>query len=263
MAIDQSNPLPTRIVGVSLKMYFDYSDTGSYLLSLAQRCSSPSLSSSLGIFVIPSFPALAPARTALESATNISLGAQDCHWEDFGAYTGCVSPLMLKQIGCSIVELGHAERRQEPFNEDDGMVARKAHAVVRNAMVPLICIGEKRQSQIASEGVGLAVRECAPQVTAVLEAIPGDANVIFAYEPVWAIGAVEPASADHVCAVVGQLRTIIEKTGRKGQVRVLYGGSAGPGTWEELKGSLDGLFLGRFAHDIEAMKHVVEEVGND
>ena len=170
---------------------------------------------------------------------------------------------MLKQIGCSTVVLGHAERRREPFNEDDAMIARKAQAVVRNAMVPLVCIGEKHQSKIASEGVGLATRECTPQVTAVLEAIPGDADVIFAYEPVWAIGAQAPASADHVCAVAAQLRAIIDKTGRKGQVRILYGGSAGPGTWEKLKGNLDGLFLGRFAHDVEAMKSVIDEVGKD
>lgn len=263
MAISTSTPLPTRLVGVSLKMYFDYHATASYIKSLTQHYSSSSLSSSLGIFVVPSFPTLFPAKAMLETASNISLGAQDCHWEDLGAYTGCVSPLMLKQVGCSIVVLGHAERRREPFHEDDEMIARKAQAVVRNSMVPLVCIGEKQQSKIMSEGVGLATRECAPQVKAVLEAIPGEVDVIFAYEPVWAIGAQEPASADHVCAVVGQLRTIIEKMDRKGQVRILYGGSAGPGTWEKLKRDLDGLFLGRFAHDVEAMKSVVDEVGKE
>ncbi|KAL8826152.1 MAG: hypothetical protein Q9191_003976 [Dirinaria sp. TL-2023a] len=262
MAVSTSTPLPSRLVGVSLKMYFDYHASASYVMSLAQHYSSSS-PSSLGIFVVPSFPTLLPASSILQPAPNISLGAQDCHWEDLGPYTGCVSPLMLKQIGCSIVVLGHAERRGEAFYEDDVTIARKAQAVVRNAMVPLTCIGEKHQSKIVSEGVGLAMRECAPQVKAVLEAIPGDANVIFAYEPVWAIGAQEPASADHVCAVVGQLRTIIEKTGRNGQVKMLYGGSAGPGTWEKLKGDLDGLFLGRFAHDVEAMKSVVEEVGKE
>ena len=159
-----------------------------------------------------------------------------------------------------MVELGHAERRRAPFNEDDAMVAKKAQAAVRNGLVPLVCIGEKSQSKIASEGVGLATRECIPQVTAVLNALPPEASLIFAYEPVWAIGAQEPASADHVCTVVKQLRRMIQQKGRTGDVKILYGGSAGPGTWETLKEDLDGLFLGRFAHNIDALKQVVDEV---
>ena len=161
-----------------------------------------------------------------------------------------------------IVELGHAERRREPFYETDDIVARKAQAAVRNGLIPLICIGEKSRSGIMSEGVGLAIRECMPQVNAVLDAIPEHASVILAYEPVWAIGASEPASKDHVLAVVGELRKAAVGRGRKGEVRILYGGSAGPGTWQELREGLDGLFLGRFAHDLEAFKRVVEEVGS-
>ena len=170
---------------------------------------------------------------------------------------------MLKQVGCSIVELGHAERRREPFNETDEMVARKAQAVVRNGMVPLVCIGEKGRSKsgIMSEGVGIAVREVLPQVEAVLRVIPEGPALMFAYEPVWAIGAQEPASSDHVLAVVGEVKRLVETKRRRGEVRVLYGGSAGPGTWKGLIEGADGLFLGRFGHDLENLKKVVEEVG--
>ena len=170
---------------------------------------------------------------------------------------------MLKQAGCSIVELGHAERRRAPLSETDEMVARKAQAVVRNHMVPLVCIGESGRSKsgIMSEGVGIAVREVVPQVEAVLSAIPEDAPVIFAYEPVWAIGAQEPASSDHVLAVVGELQRVMKAAGRIEGVRILYGGSAGPGTWGGLKTALDGLFLGRFGHDLDNVKRVVAEVG--
>lgn len=161
------------------------------------------------------------------------------------------------------MELGHAERREEPFREGNEMVAAKAKAAVRNGLVPLVCIGEKGRSSIVSEGVGIAIRECGPQATSVLSAVGPDADVIFAYEPVWAIGAKQPADADHVLAVMGQLRHMITGMGRKGEVRILYGGSAGPGTWNDLKGGADGLFLGRFAHDVEALKKVVEEMEED
>lgn len=167
---------------------------------------------------------------------------------------------MLKQIGCDIVELGHAERRAAPFNETDEMVAEKAKAAVRNQLIPLVCIGERNKSSIVSEGVGIAIRECVVQVNAILDAVPEDTDVIFAYEPVWAIGTSEPAAKDHVVAVVRQLRKMVEGRRRKGEVRWLYGGSAGPGIWQGLKGGVDGLFLGRFAHEVENVRRILKEV---
>ncbi len=258
MAIEAGKPLPARLVGVSLKMYFDYPRTAEYIRDLCQACKN--VKPVCGIFVIPSFPALVPANAAMQQTPNLSLGAQDCHWEDSGAFTGEVAPLLLKQVGCTMVELGHAERRRAPLNEDDTLIGKKAQAAARNGLVPLVCIGEKSQSKIASEAVGLAMRECLPQMTAVLNAIPPEASLIFAYEPVWAIGAQEPASSDHVCTVVKQLRSAIQQRARTGEVKILYGGSAGPGTWATLKEDLDGLFLGRFAHNIDALKKVVDEV---
>lgn len=167
---------------------------------------------------------------------------------------------MLKQTGCDIVELGHAERRAPPFNETDEMIASKAQAAVRNQLIPLICIGERNRSSIASEGVGIAVWECSTQVKIILDAVEEDKDIIFAYEPVWAIGAAEPAGRDHVLTVVSQLRRLVEGKGRSGAVRFLYGGSAGPGVWQGLKGGVDGLFLGRFAHDVKNVERVFKEV---
>lgn len=106
----------------------------------------------------------------------------------------------------------------------------------------------------------MAIRECVVQVNAILDAVPQDSDVIFAYEPVWAIGRSVPAGKDHVLAVVGQLRKIVEERRRRGEVRWLYGGSAGPGIWQGLKGGVDGLFLGRFAHDVGNVKKIFEEV---
>ena len=254
-----SPKLPKRLVGVNLKMYFDAPSTTSYITAIAKIVAPPA-SVSTGIFILPSYPCLASASDFLDMTPQVILGAQDCHSEDSGAHTGEVSPLMLKQVGCRMVCLGHAERRRAPFNETDEVVAIKAKAVVRNGMIPLICIGEKSQSRIVSEGVGLAIRECSPQVMSILRAVSGDAPIIFAYEPVWAIGAQEPASADHVLAVVKNLKELIGTVGERAEVRVLYGGSAKPGTWGTLKEAVDGLFLGRFAHDVGNFEKVVKEI---
>jgi triosephosphate isomerase len=133
-------------------------------------------------------------------------------------------------------------------------------------MIPLVCVGEVADpGPIASEAVGKAVDECAVQVKAVLRAVPSYAPVIFAYEPVWAIGKPEPAGVDHVAAVVQGIRAVIEAASggkREGDIRVLYGGSAGPGLWTDggLGRAVDGMFLGRFAHEVEAVGRVVNEV---
>lgn len=269
--------LSRRYVGVSLKMYFDLNQTEEYVnafneLASRNRKLGDSEQQNTTIFIIPSFPALLlPClSTTFTQAKSTLLGAQDCHWEDQGAYTGGVSPLMLNQIGCHIVELGHAERRREPINETDEDVSRKAQAVVRNHMTPLVCIGEKERSSIASQAVGIAVESCRAQIMAPLQALqhkPGpdvtgrNPSVIFAYEPIWAIGASEPASADHVLAVISSLRQLVANK-YNGDVRFLYGGSAGPGTWAALKEGCDGLFLGRFAHDVANFVKVIEEVAS-
>ena len=211
-----------RIVGTSMKMYFDLPSTLRYIESVA-ALSSAADQADVDFFVIPDFVSLIPSKERL-NGTNIWLGAQDCYSEDKGAYTGEVGPVTLKQAGVKIVEIGHAERRRL-FGETDAGVAAKAAAIVRNGMVPLICIGEKNKSSIVSAGVGMAVSECKPQVEAALSQVPDDAEVILAYEPVWAIGASEPAGADHVVAVTQNLRVLV--AGRKGRTRILYGGSAG------------------------------------
>ncbi|MCJ1244984.1 hypothetical protein MMC30_002185 [Trapelia coarctata] len=270
-------PLPKHLIGISTKMYFDTPRTLTHLQSLLSLYPTPSsLPPNILLFYIPTHPLISPCSLLLQQnpspqpddpanppQPHVLLGAQDSHHEDTGAFTGSVSPLVLHQLGCTIIELGHAERRAAPLNESDPLIALKAAAVVRNGMIPLICIGERNQSKsgIMSESVGIAVREVLPQVEVILDAVPGDTDVVFAYEPVWAIGKAEAAGADHVLGVVAAVRRCVEARGRKGAVRVLYGGSAGPGIWEGLKGGVDGLFLGRFGHDVENVRRVVEEVG--
>jgi triosephosphate isomerase len=249
-------PRPRRIVGVSLKMYFDLQTTLSYVRGVHQL-DGQAWNARVDVFVIPDFVTLMEAGRILESSS-IMLGAQDTFWEDKGAYTGEVSPAMIRQAGARIVEIGHAERRAL-FGETDETVAKKAAAAARNGLIPLVCIGERTHHSIASAAVGAAIAECRPQVTSVLAAVPDHVDVILAYEPVWAIGAAQPADADHVVNVTKELRKLA--SGRKGVTRIVYGGSAGPGTFATIAEGVDGLFLGRFAHDINNLKKVIEEVG--
>jgi triosephosphate isomerase len=249
-------PRPRRIVGVSLKMYFDLQSSLNYVHGVLQL-DGQAWNARTDLFVVPDFVTLMESAKILQSS-HVMLGAQDTHWEDAGAYTGEVSPRVLAQAGVTIVEMGHAERRAM-FGETDETVAKKAGAAARNGLIPLVCIGEKKHSNIASAAVGMAIEECKPQVASVLAAVPDDAEVILAYEPVWAIGAKEPADADHVVNVTKELRKLA--AGRTGVTRILYGGSAGPGTFAKIADGVDGLFLGRFAHDINNLKTVIEEVG--
>ncbi|RYP86407.1 hypothetical protein DL770_004912 [Monosporascus sp. CRB-9-2] len=293
-----ASPTPPRrrIVGVSTKMYFTFAQTQSYIASVLEHLSPPTpppppprspdsqphipasssspddLLSKIDVFILPDHVSLHSAISRL-AHTPILVGAQDAHHEDRGAYTGFVSPAVLAEVGCRIVELGHAERRRI-LSETDADAARKAAAVVRNSMVPLVCIGEKTRPPRAAQSeegdadadgaaVAAAVAECAAQIEAVLSAIPETAEVILAYEPVWAIGAAAPAAPGYVAGVVRGIRALpcVRDRARGTTTRILYGGSAGPGLFAKLKdGGVDGLFLGRFAHDPAQFARTVREV---
>ncbi|KXX80602.1 putative triosephosphate isomerase [Madurella mycetomatis] len=257
------------IVGVSTKMYFSLARTAAFVdstISLLSSPSSPSLSplSCIDAFIVPDFVSLPTVvravSTAPPPADRLLVGAQDCAARDFGPLTGEVSPAVLREAGCRIVEVGHAERRRL-FGETDADVRDKAAAVLRNGMVPLVCVGEASREG----GVEGAVSDVVQQVGAVLEGLdataPG-AEVVVAYEPVWAIGAAEPAGAEYVREVVRRVREspVLQADSWKGRVRIVYGGAAGPGLWGRLNGEVDGLFIGRFGHQPEQFVGMLYEV---
>ncbi|KAL6863602.1 mitochondrial triosephosphate isomerase [Trichoderma novae-zelandiae] len=253
-----SDPPPRRrLIGLSTKMYFSLQRTRDFTDSFLAKLADvpPELLSHVDIFISPDFVSLTSTIAQLQSSpVPIWTGAQDCHWEDQGAFTGEVSPSVLRSAGVKLVEVGHAERRSI-FGEDDAMVAKKTAAVSRNGMMPLVCIGEKTQGD-----VHVAVDECRVQVDAIMCAVPDEAEVVLAYEPVWAIGASQPAGEEHVLDVVSGIRDLESFRTRTGTTRVLYGGSAGPGLYGKLKSGLDGLFLGRFGHDPEQFIKTIQEV---
>ncbi|OJY34469.1 MAG: triose-phosphate isomerase [Rhodobacterales bacterium 65-51] len=201
-------------------------------------------------FVIPPFTLVREVKAALAD-TSVKVGAQNMHWADDGAWTGEVSPVMLKDCGLDIVELGHSERR-EHFGETDETVGLKTEAAVRHGLIPLICIGET----LAERESGRAQEVLETQVRGALDKLSGaqkQAQILLAYEPVWAIGVNGiPATSDYADARQAEIIAVAEDVlGRR--IPCLYGGSVNPGNCEELISCphIDGLFIGRSAWNVE------------
>lgn len=242
--------------GVSLKMYMDHRETIAWCRVVAELASQhPAISTgTAALVVLPTFPALAYAIDAF-AGTQVQIGAQNLFWEDRGAFTGEVSGAYLKQIGCRYVEIGHAERRKI-FAETEEIVSAKLEAALRNSLTPILCVGEPDRVSSA-EAAAICIEQLQSAIRDV-EVLPGVA-LVAAYEPGWAIGAPQPAPVDHIVAVCTAIKKWLTE-GNVGDSRVIYGGSAGPGLLGRLELSVDGLFLGRFAHDPLALVSVLDEV---
>ncbi|RKR75170.1 triose-phosphate isomerase family protein [Frondihabitans australicus] len=246
------------MVGVSLKMYFGHARTVEWAAAIGDIARRhPAVAEGLvELFVVPTFPSLVPVREALAGAP-VRLGAQDLATADSGAFTGEVSGVELAEIGCTLAEVGHAERRAL-FHEDDAVIAAKTAAALRNGLTPLLCVGEETEAPAA-----IAALEVESQLRAAL-ADSDEAGltgpIVVAYEPQWAIGAPEPASPEYIAQVVAQLESVVAGFAGRDGSRVIYGGSAKPGLLTALGGDVKGLFLGRFAHDPAAVELILDEV---
>ena len=199
--------------------------------------------------------------------SDVRVGAQNMHWKEEGAWTGEISPKMLTECNLDVVEIGHSERR-EFFNETNESVGLKVAAAVRHRLTPIICIGESLEIREA----GQADEFLARQVHAALDCLEGDektAELVIAYEPIWAIGengipaTTEYAVARHerIAIVAGD---ILDRT-----VPIIYGGSVNPGNCTELiaQPAINGLFIGRSAWSaagyLDILAHVARVLSND
>ena len=177
--------------------------------------------------------------------TNIKIGAQNMHFEEKGAFTGEVSPLMLKEIDMDYVVIGHSERRQY-FNETDETVNKKVLKALEVGIDPLLCVGETLEQREA----GKTKDVCKVQVEKALENVLKDdlAKVVVAYEPIWAIGTGKTATAEDANDVISYIREVIK--GLYGElaneVRIQYGGSVKPSNVAEIMGQsdIDGALVG-------------------
>lgn len=235
-------------VGTSWKMNKTLAEALAFAEALAGFL--PGLDGRIQPFVIPPFTAVRQVKQML-SQTRVKVGAQSMHWADAGAWTGEISPLMLKDCGIDLVELGHSERRGH-FGETDRTVGLKTAAAARHGFVPLICVGET----LSERESGRAEDVVTQQVRGALQFLDGaalSAEILFAYEPVWAIGAegipATPDYADRQQELIKRVAGDVLPTAPA----VLYGGSVNPHNAAELitQPHIDGLFIGRAAWEPE------------
>lgn len=213
------------------------------------------------VVVCPPFPALPAVATEL-AGSGIGWGAQNMHWAPEGAYTGEVSGPMLQALGCRYVILGHSERRQH-FGETDEQIRQKLEAALTYGLRPIFCLGE----DLSTREAGGAETFCRRQLKAGLSGLGtiNSADLVVAYEPVWAIGTGKTATPTDAVAVIKALReelADLQSETVAGQVRFLYGGSVKP----ELIGSfmreeeIDGVLVGGASLNVDSFTAIIRGV---
>ena len=206
------------------------------------------------VVVIPPHTSLRSIQTLLEGdRLPIGLGAQHCHFEDAGAFTGAVSPPMLAALAVKYVICGHSERRQV-FGEDDAQINRQLRAVMQHGMRPILCVGETLEEREAGDAESIVSTQLAAGLDSVSVSDPDE--LVIAYEPVWAIGTGRTASADDANAMCAHVRKqLAEHVGADvaRSVRVQYGGSVKPGNAAELMAceDIDGALVGGASLDAD------------
>ncbi len=249
----------TVLFGAGWKMNKTVSEAVEYVGRLRELVSKTHGMKDAQIFLIPPFTALDAVKKA--SAGEFWVGAQNMHWEDWGAYTGEISAPMLCELGMDLVELGHSERRQF-FNEDDIRIRWKVHSALRHHLRPLICVGESAEEK----GFGAQKETVARQLRIALASVEPSqaASLIIAYEPVWSIGQdgsiVSPA---YILAMNGHIRSVLAGilgTVAASQARIIYGGSVDERNAPQilLQGNVDGLFIGRAALQADGFAHLID-----
>ncbi|MFT4135257.1 triose-phosphate isomerase [Microbacterium sp.] len=219
---------------------------------------------SVEVAVFPPFTDLRSVQTLLDAdRIAFALGAQDLSTHDSGAYTGEISGAFLKKLACTYVIIGHSERR-EYHDETDEVIAAKVQAALRHGLVPVICVGETLE-QLEEFG---AAAVPVGQLQVALEGVPADAEIVVAYEPVWAIGTGKVATPEQAQDVCAALRAVIAEkldADAAGRTRVLYGGSVKSGNIATYmrEPDVDGALVGgaslvsdEFAAIVRFQKHV-------
>lgn len=201
-----------------------------------------------------------PALTEKAAGTNIHIAAQNMHFEEAGAFTGEVSPMMLKDIGVSHVVIGHSERR-EYFNETDETVNKKTIAAFEHGLTPIVCVGETLDQREGNE----TLPHIKEQVKAALEGLKADQvqETIIAYEPIWAIGTGKTASSAQANEICKHIRNVVRDVTNETvaeQIVIQYGGSVKPANIDELLATsdIDGALVGGASLEAASFKELVE-----
>lgn len=218
--------------------------------------------------VVESEVVLAPPFTVLPllapeiAKSRLQLAAQNMHWEDEGAYTGEISPVLIKEAGCHWVILGHSERRQY-FGETYTQVRRKLEGAFRNKIVPIVCLGET----LSVRRAGRTFQMVEDQIDEVLKGLKPKQvlGTVLAYEPIWAIGTGKTASPWQANEVHHFIRNKIETMFGKAtgsEIRILYGGSVNPENCDTLiqEPEIDGFLVGGASQKEETFQKIISSV---
>jgi triosephosphate isomerase (TIM) len=212
------------------------------------------------IAVCPPFTALAAVAEVL-AGSSVRLGAQNCHWEASGPYTGEISPVMLSELGCRYALIGHSERRRE-MGEVDEQINRKVQAVLAHGLTPVLCVGESTDERRS----GLTFTTVEGQLRADLSGMTQEAiaKIVLAYEPVWAIGTGVNATPGQAAEVHSYLRGLLSELTSKdvaATIRILYGGSVKADNTEALAAEpeIDGVLVGGASLNAQSFVAIVRK----
>ncbi len=222
------------------KMYKTVSEAITLAKEIARGCQD-----GVEVAIAPPFTALYVVSKEIKG-TSLKLAAQNMFWENEGAYTGEISPIMIKDIGCNYVIIGHSERRQY-LGENNEIVNKKILAAIKAGLVPILCIGERLKERKDGKTFEIVKKQLLSALEGIL--LTDADKLVIAYEPVWAIGTGLTATPDQAQEVHNYLRQLLaEKFGGKVAkgIRILYGGSVKPENICDLmeKGDIDGALVG-------------------
>ncbi len=210
------------------------------------------------VVIAPPFTALYPLKD-LVSPSWLSLSAQNCFWEEKGAYTGEISPVMLKDVGCSYTIVGHSERRQY-FGEKNEDINKKLKALIKVGIRPIFCVGERLEEREA----GKTFEVIKSQIDGGLDGLDSVdvAKVVIAYEPVWAIGTgktASPQQAQEVHAFIREHLAMLTNKSVANEIRILYGGSVKPNNADSLmsENDIDGALVGGASLEVDSFLRIV------
>ncbi|PIE59844.1 MAG: triose-phosphate isomerase [Desulfobulbus propionicus] len=210
------------------------------------------------VMIAPAFTALQSVKGAL-AGSPVFLASQNICWAQQGAFTGDISPLMLKELDVSMAIIGHSERRQL-FFEDDAMINRRVKGALANDIIPVLCLGETLEEREANRTFAVLSRQLQDGLAGcTLEEVK---KIVFAYEPVWAIGTGKTATREQAQEVHTFLRELIAEKFEKtlaGGVRILYGGSVKPDNIDALiaQPDIDGVLVGGAALNYESFSRII------
>ncbi|MEX2256376.1 MAG: triose-phosphate isomerase [Acidimicrobiia bacterium] len=253
-----SAPGRKPIIAANWKMHHDHLVAIQVVQKLSYRLESDDYES-CDVVVAPPFTDLRTLQTLTESDNiPIALGAQNCHWDDSGAFTGEISPPMLAKLTVAYVIVGHSERRQL-FFETDEWVNKKARAVLKHDMRPIVCVGETLEERERGE----TDRRVESQIRGGFEGIKAVAaeRCVVAYEPIWAIGTGRNATPDDANTTIGAIRGVLRDLyGETADaIRIQYGGSVKPGNIAELMAmpEIDGALVGGASLDPDDFARII------